>query len=181
MKNEIWKPVLGYEGIYEVSNLGRVKSNEREVKNSNNSTRLIKSKILKPYTKEGRYKTVNLSINDLKKTQPIHRLVVEAFIKKIKKGLVVNHIDGDKHNNNLSNLEITTYSENNKHAHKLGLNYPPKLKGEDSGKTYFSEDDVLKIRELRGKGLTFNEISKEFNCSISTIANIVYRRTWKHI
>jgi hypothetical protein len=181
MNNEIWKPVLGYENFYQVSNFGRVKSLEREVRNTNKSKRLVKSRILKPYTEIGRYKTVMLSVSDVKKTAPIHRLVVEAFIKPIKKGLVVNHLDGNKHNNNLSNLEITTYSENNKHAHRLGLNYAPNLKGEDSGRSYFTNDQVLEIRQMRLNGSTFSQIADCFGCSISTIANIVYRRTWKHI
>ena len=92
---EIWKDVLGYEGLYVVSSLGRVKS----VK-----TGLIR----KPYDSGHGYKNVALWKNGRYKTKYIHRLVVEAFIGAISKGLEVNHKDEDKRNNTLDNLEICT-------------------------------------------------------------------------
>jgi hypothetical protein len=181
MELEVWKPVRGFEDYYEVSNFGRVRSLEREVRNTLKSCRVVKGRILSLNYRKGKYVTVGLSKDQVVKTFSVHTLVAEAFIREVPKGMCVNHINADKHDNYVSNLEIVTYSENIKHAHRLGLNYSPCLRGEDSGKSYFKEADVLKIRKMREEGNTFKVIANTFNCSISTISNIVYKKTWNHI
>lgn len=90
---EIWKDIKGYEGLYQVSSLGRVKS---------------KRKILKAIN--GEYLKVGLSKNGIQKTLYVHRLVAETFLGENK--LQVNHKDEDKHNNNIENLEFVTHKEN---------------------------------------------------------------------
>lgn len=100
---EIWKPVIGYEGLYEVSNIGRV----RKV----NKTRLRKLQI----TKKGYY-CVALCKNGKKKLFTVHRLVVMAFIGAIPKGMVVNHINENKLDNRVENLEIVTQKQNLSHG-----------------------------------------------------------------
>lgn len=109
---EIWKDIKGYEGKYKVSNKGRVKS----LKRLDSINHLIKTRILKQGG--GQYPNVVLSKNGVAKTFLIHRLVATAFIENPKRKPCVNHIDENKSNNNVENLEWVTYSENQNHATK---------------------------------------------------------------
>ena len=115
MKEE-FRDVLGYEGIYQVSNLGNVKSLARVI-DRGDSYRTLQEKILKPGligVVGNRYYAVILYINGYMKSHHIHQLVAQAFIDQnyISNGLVVNHRDGNPLNNNLENLEIVTYRIN---------------------------------------------------------------------
>lgn len=112
---EIWKDVVGYEGIYQVSNLGKVKSLDR-VYNGRN----LKSKVLKLTLNIYGYLRFTARKENTIKTLFVHRLVLEAFNPILEK-LQVNHIDGIKTNNKLENLEWVSDSENKKHAYKTGL------------------------------------------------------------
>lgn len=111
---EIWKDIVGYEGLYQVSNIGRVRSLPR------NST---KGKILKPRLQHDYY-TVHLSKNGKTINKLIHRAVAESFLTNNYNLPEVNHIDGDKLNNRLDNLEWCSTSYNAIHAFKLGLRTP---------------------------------------------------------
>lgn len=116
---EIWKDVEGYEGLYQVSNLGNIKSLNRYVNSvvGKNGKKIINGKIIKTTNRNG-YKIVGLSKFNKRKSLAVHRLVCEAFIRKIKSEEVVNHIDYDKTNNNLKNLEIVTQLQNVTHSIK---------------------------------------------------------------
>ena len=118
MAAEIWKPVACYEGLYEVSNLGRVKSLGR----IDRFYRRWKSCILKPHTVGKNYLAVSLSNGGKVRSIRIHRLVAEAFIPNPSNKPQVNHKDGNKANNAASNLEWSTNSENQLHARETGLN-----------------------------------------------------------
>ena len=117
---EIWKDVQGYEGLYQVSNLGRVRSMDRWRKNGTNGY-IQKGRILKQEISNCGYSMVHLSFNGKVKGVLVHRLVAIAFIPNPQNKEQVNHIDGRKQNNNTDNLEWATQSENTIHAHKKGL------------------------------------------------------------
>lgn len=122
---EIWKDVVGYENIYEVSNLGRVKMLKRIVNAGNGSVLNLKESIKSLHLVGRGYKAVNLCKDGNKKPNYIHRLVAQAFIPNPHNKKTVNHIDGDKLNNKVDNLEWMTYSENNKHAYDNKLKIHP--------------------------------------------------------
>jgi hypothetical protein len=118
MNNEIWKDIKNYESFFQISNFGRVKSLERFSKQNV----LIKEKILKQYKDNKGYKTITLRKNGKRSNGlSVHRLVALHFINNPQNKPEVNHIDGDKTNNHVDNLEWVTKSENHLHAHKTGL------------------------------------------------------------
>lgn len=113
---ELWRDIPGYEGYYQVSNLGRIKSLPRLVKSKNNGVRKTKEILLKPQSDDEGYQSVGLHKENSQKDCRIHRLVAEAFIPNPENKPQVNHIDGVKYHNNVRNLEWVTNSENMIHA-----------------------------------------------------------------
>ena len=105
MIEEIWRPVVGYEGLYEVSSYGRVRSLDRYVKGKGESYWLRKGRVLSPIKDTNGYLLINLCCNGKPKTINVHRLVAQAFIPNPDNLLEVNHIDEDKINNRADNLE----------------------------------------------------------------------------
>ena len=112
---EIWKDVLGYEGIYQVSSIGRVKAIPR-IKLNYKGSYLTKELILKAGIYEG-YERVVLTKDGVRSTKKVHRLVASAFLGD-EKQLSVNHIDSNRSNNRLENLEWVTHLDNIRHARK---------------------------------------------------------------
>lgn len=102
---EIWKDIIGYEGIYRISNLGRVLSLEREVSNSSHSKRIVKAKILNSSHRGHSYDYVHLCKGNKYKREYVHRLVAKAFISNPNRYLEVNHKNENKHDNRAENLE----------------------------------------------------------------------------
>lgn len=123
LPNEIWKPIKGYEGLYDISNMGRVKSLSRTIYNEGNYAKQFKSKekILKSVDDGNGYMKVFLYNDGHRKHYKVHRLVAEAFILNPKNKPEINHIDGNKMNNVYSNLEWCDRSYNVKHAWDTGL------------------------------------------------------------
>lgn len=121
MNKEVWKDIKGYEGLYQVSNLGNVKSLDRTITRKNGISQHINEKLLSKWI--GEYVYVILYKNGLGKTYTIHSLVAEAFVFKGKDNSIVNHKDENKHNNEVSNLEWCNYIYNNNYnlkAEKIG-------------------------------------------------------------
>ena len=159
---ENWKDIKGYEGLYQISNEGRVRS-------------LIgKEKILKPLNTIG-YFFVRLSKDKIIKNYYIHRLIATHFLDNPDNKPQVNHINGIKTDNRLSNLEWNTRSENMKHADDTGLR---NIKGSNHGQSKLTDQQVLKIRSSNLKG---KELSKIHGVSQSTISLIKNRKKWCHI
>lgn len=147
---EVWKDVSGFEGKYQVSNFGRVK-------NSNGH-------ILSHGRKNNGYYHVGLSINGSIKYKLVHRLVAEAFIDNPHNHLCVNHIDGDKTNNNVNNLEWCTCKYNIRHAYSNGLNNNHKRIYCNELNMYF--DSIM-------------QCAKYIGCPPSSVHNCLHGRTPK--
>lgn len=161
---EIWKDVVGYEGYYQVSNKGNVRSVDRLVSSKLGSYRKINGKNIKPRNKEnidGNYLTVNLKINGIGKTKFVHRLVAEAFIPNPNNFQQVNHKDENKLNNEVSNLEWcdakynSNYGERNKKIieQRIKIGYVNTenvgLSKEEYRKKYSNEYRKKNIEKLR--------------------------------
>lgn len=116
--SEVWKDIKGYEGLYQVSNKGRVKSLDRY---SSGRRRFCKGQFLRENNSFVGYPLVHLSKYNVKKGCRVHRLVIETFVPAVEGKKLCNHIDGDKLNNHADNLEWCTHSENTTHAHAEGL------------------------------------------------------------
>ena len=162
METEIWKEIKGYEGLFAVSNLGRVKSLARRVSNHtgfiNKPERIMKHQ----FNRKG-YPIVRLQdVDKYKKTFSIHRLVAKSFIPNPENKPQVNHIDGNKQNNRVENLEWCTNRENSIHAIKNGLNNHSRyVSGRPKRKV--NQIDILTGKIIK----TFNSIA-DANCEFKT-------------
>jgi len=134
--------------------------------------------ILKPAKDQKGYMRVGLVINGKLTTKKVHRLVASAFLENRYNKPQVNHIDGNKSNNDVSNLEWVTQSENKKHSFLIGLE---NNNGENNPFSKLRNEDVLQIRKLKSEGLSVIEISDLFKINKSTTRRIINRITWKHI
>ena len=151
---EIFKDVKGYEGYYEISNLGRVRSTSYKGK-----------KILKPAVTKNGYLNVIFCINQKKEHKLVHRLVAEAFIPNINNYSTVNHKDEDKLNNYVENLEWLSVEDNNRYSNSKML----------------TKEKVLQIPSLIDQGYTQLEIAKCFNVSRRAIQSILRGEHWKDL
>lgn len=143
IENEIWKDIGGYEGLYQVSNMGKVKSLSRTVK-CREFTRTIKTRILKQYPRPDGYMQVNLKLNGKQKTLNVHRLVAEAFIPNPENKTDVDHINGNKEINSVSNLRWATRVENLNNRRK-------KKKGGNSKVVCINTGEIFETLEKAGK------------------------------
>lgn len=109
---EIWKPIIGFENLYEVSNLGNVRSIERIVIDKIGRKLVFHSVVLVPRKTNKEYLTVNLSKNGKFKNYSVHRLVAEAFIPNDENKPCIDHINGNRQDNSVSNLQWCTHKEN---------------------------------------------------------------------
>ena len=173
--DEEWKDIEGYEGFYQVSNLGNIKSVNRVIKRSTSSMK-IKSKHMSQYIGNSGYPMINLCINGKCKRHLVHRIVATAFLPNPLNKAYVNHIDGDKQNSNLENLEWSTPTENSIHAHEHGLANVGR--GENQHSSKLNEEKVKYIRE---SSKTVRELSSMFNVSKQAIRDVKMKRSWKHV
>ena len=128
---EEWRPIAGYEGIYEVSNMGRIKSLDRVISQTNRygtqTDHVYKGKILKESVGNNGYLHIDLHKDGKTKRVLIHRLVASHFLEKQDGADVINHLDCNKENNSVPNLEWCTQSHNIKYAYEQGTKTPPHM------------------------------------------------------
>lgn len=181
---EIWKDIKGYEGFYQVSNKGNVKSLERIIRRKHNKSKEIKIKerILKPYLYKRRRSnsctpTVALSVNGKLKTHSVHRLVAETFLSNgvnVSK-LEVNHIDGNSENNCVENLEFITKKENIRHAFNNKL-----IKSEKPVLMYDMDWNLVReFKSLSEAGRYVGCGSSHLSRAITKRNGIAYNHYWK--
>lgn len=165
---EIWKPVVGFETTYEVSNLGRVRT--LGARSNGQPSGLV----MKPGLNLQGYHQIMLMD---RKRHTVHLLVLQAFAGPRPGGMEINHKNGVKTDNRLENLEYCTKSENNTHkVQVLG-----KGRGETHGMSKLTDDDVREIRRLAAKGIPQRVIAARFNMTHPNIGFIVRRATWAHV
>jgi hypothetical protein len=152
---EEWRPVVGAEGSYEVSSLGRVRSVPRQA-----GKRYISSTVLATRAGKSGYRRVNMSVGGEHRTRMVHQLVAEAFHGTCPAGMVVDHIDRDKFNNRADNLRYLPFLENSR---KL------------------TPATVHRIRQLRSEGWSQQRIASEVGCGQSAVSTITRRMTWAEI
>ena len=171
MSEERWVPKPGYEGWYEVSDHGRTRKIRRSATGPRNEAKsqfpIILARLL---YKKGYFKCHFGSCDGTKpiKRMYLHRCVWEAFRGPIPAGMTVNHIDGDKANNRLDNLELLTNAENSEHAFRIGLK-----------KRKMMPEEGRQVRDLYRTGhWTMDDLAALFGVSQSMISALVVKRPW---
>lgn len=179
---EIWKDVDGYEGIYQVSNKGRIKSLDRCFIRKDGKPIRLKGQILRGHHDTKGYIQIELKCRGKRDLRALHRLVALAFIPNPYNKPQLNHKDGNKENNCTENLEWCTCQENIRHAWDNDLN-KAKL-GEKHPNHKLTEEQVRFIKENYkpwDKEYGGAALAKKFNISQGPIQNIIKNKGWKHI
>ncbi|QOR59714.1 HNH endonuclease [uncultured phage cr128_1] len=161
---ELWKPLLEYKGI-EVSSIGRI----RKAANKSRKERILTEF---PKDRDGYYRCSVQRLDGTWTSQPVHRLVAKAFIPRTKNRDIVNHIDGNRTNNRIENLEWVTPKENVIHSFKFGSRKICKQVPKKTILTDFQVNQIGKLREL----YTVNQIAKLFNIEYQSLKNIIHKK-----
>lgn len=170
---ENWKDIPSWEGVYAVSNFGRVKRLA-------GSERCLTDRILKPMQNQRGYLTV-APVSFGKKQTPmvIHRLVLHAFVGPAPEGYYANHINGNKTDNRLCNLEWVTPAENIKHAYDMGLH--KRYVGSASSSAKLTEEQVADILQRIANREYRKDIAELYGIGTRTVDQIVSGENWKHV
>ena len=174
----IWKDIKGYEGMYQVSDQGDIKSLRKWSGTCYRKERILSKNRL---TKDG-YHRVSLAKDGKYKDFSVHRLVAQAFIPNPENKLTVNHKNGDKLDNRVENLEWATREENMQHAYDNGLK--KSIKGSSNSNSKLSDDDVRYIRKhYKRRDKTFGTVglAKKFGTTPRVIGLVVRGLTYKNI
>ena len=178
---EKWRPVLGAEGRYEISNLGRVKSLSRIVfcgtRNGKPAYRTVSEKILKLGLDQDGYAQVLIAAKerDKFKTAKVHHLVAAAFLGPRPKGMWVLHGPNGNKDNSVQNLYYGTPAQNIQDKWRDGTI----VIGEAHHRAKLKETDVLEIRQLYGQGLSAREIASRYGVGVTTVNSAVKGKNWK--
>jgi len=176
---EIWKDVIGYEGIYKVDVTGKVKTIPRKVRwgTEGKGIKTTKEILLKPYIGKDGYWYYLLTKNNKHTHLSVHRIIAIHFIPNPENKREVNHIDLNKVNNRIENLEWTTPKENIQHSIRMGSNTQC-LPGINNPAAKLTNEQVLEIRRASG---TQERIALGYNISRSCVGLIKRRERWAHI
>lgn len=175
---ERWVDVIGFSGLYKVSSIGRVLSISRKVKNTEKSTYMTKTKYLVGHKNKKGYVVYSLRKDNKYFSLYLHRIVATAFIPNPYNLKSVNHIDGNKDNNGVSNLEWLSLRDNSLEGIKMGL---IKVSGEFKGTSKLKIHDVIAMRRLSATGLKAKAIAKMFCVSENCAYSVITKRAWKNI
>jgi hypothetical protein len=177
--SEQWKPVRDFEGLYEVSNLGRLRSLPREKRGRSDAVYFTKARILEPCLHSGYKATLLFRPGGARRHALVHRLVAEAFVPNPEALPQVNHINSRRTDNQASNLEWTDNKGNSDHARAAGRLVV--TRGEAYAHAKLTGENVLNIRLLSGRGATNKEIAAMYRVTASLISLIVNRKRWAHV
>lgn len=169
---ENWKDIQTFEGCFQVSDRGNVRSLDRFA--GGKRPRMIKGKLISLIRHPRGYRMVGLNDNGKEFHLMVHRLVANAFVDNPDNKPCVNHIDGDKTNNIASNLEWVSYKENSKHAVYIGK-IPV---GEQCNLAKLTEEEVRNIKRRKGT-ISSRKLSKEIGINYGTIISIWSGKSWK--
>jgi hypothetical protein len=177
---EVWRNIEGYEGIYEVSSLGKIRSLDRVVVNKLGRRCHFRGREIKPSKcKIWGYWRLMLCQECKCSSFQVHQLVARAFLGEKPQGKQINHIDGNKDNNAASNLEHVTPTENCNHYLALGLR--DSMRGERHFRAKVTAEQVREMRRLRASGSILKDIAEEFDVCISTASKITNGSAWSHV
>lgn len=175
---EIWKDVKNYEGLYQVSSLGRVKGLERQVRHPSGVTKIVREKIISQHFDRDGYPRIALWKNNKGSLYAVHRLVASAFLPNPNNSNLVMHLDDNPLNNKVDNLIWGTTQDNTNDK----VNKGRQAKGETIYQSKLTEKEVLIIRSrYTPRVITIGMLSEEFNVGRSAIKDIVSNKTWKHL
>jgi len=180
---EKWTDIPGYEGLYSISIDGKVKAYPRTYKSGphHSVVKYIPEYFPKITLNNSGYLIVSLSKDAVRNLHPIHRLIAITFIPNPSAFPEVNHINGNKTDNNIGNLEWITRSENLKHAHKTGLIIVKHTKGSGNGRSILNEEKVKDIKARISIGQKTGKIAKLYGVKRHVISFIKMNKTWKHV
>lgn len=174
-----WADVDGFDGYYKVSNRGEIVSLQRVVMRSNGCPQTIDQRTLSQITDKYGYLTVRLWKNKKCTNRKVHQVVAQAFIPNPESKRQINHKDGDKTNNTVSNLEWSTPAENTSHAYRTGLAC---MSGESNHQSKLSELAARIVLKLSDMGsMSHREIGNAFGVSQSLISGIASGNYWKGV
>lgn len=178
INEEVWKDIKGFEGSYQVSNLGKVRSLDREITKTNRHGDVqnfkLKGKELRFNDNGKGYLSVQLGRGN---RRYVHRLVAEMFIDNPFELPTINHIDNNTKNNNVTNIEWVTQQENIQHKVRQGRQH----KGERIPSTKLKEDDVREIRKLLSDGVSQTKIAEMYNITQTPVSKIKRGVTWSYV
>lgn len=175
---EVWKAIPDFEGLYEASSLGRIRSLDRMVTGKNGVTKRFSGRVIAEVPMNAGYVTVALSKDGNPVRYLVHRLVAFTFIPNPDERPEVNHKNGVKSDNRIDNLEWMGRGANIDHAVETGL---IRNKGELNPAAKLTGAQVMQIKELSRYCLHPNELARAFNVKPGTITDIQLSRSWQHI
>ena len=171
---EVWCPIPCWEERYSVSDLGRVRSADMNVRCRGGKIATRRGRVLTPVQKQGRYWAVTLANGHTRRQYLLHELVLLAFIGPRPEGLQVRHLDDNRDNNTLSNLRYGTPKANGKDKMRNGK----VARGEKHGMARLRPKDILAIRASKDNR---SDLGAQYRVTPSHIWSIQSRRTWRHI
>lgn len=182
MEKEIWKDIRGYEGLYQINSIGNVRSLDRFVKSSRGGFRKQNSRILTNSIHKHGHHIVNLWKENKSVQYKVYRLLAIAFISNPDNKPCVNHIDGNRMNLSLENLEWVTYSENMRHAYDNGLTNGTFKAGFESRFCKLSKEDILFIKSKRkNREMKLKDLAALFNIGIGHVSQIGTGKQWREV